>query len=32
MRMMVVTMMVTAIGVRRNHRPSENDDCNGSKK
>jgi hypothetical protein len=33
MRMMVVmTTMVTAIRVRRNHRTSENDDCNGSKK
>jgi hypothetical protein len=33
MRMMVVmTTMVTAIGIRRNHRTSENDNCNGSKK
>ena len=29
---MVMTMMATAIRVRRNHRTSENDDCNGSKK
>jgi hypothetical protein len=33
MRMMVVmTTMVAAIRVRRNHRTSENNDCNGSKK
>jgi hypothetical protein len=30
--MAVMTTMVTAICVRRNHRTSENDDCNGSKK
>jgi hypothetical protein len=33
MRMMVVmTTMMTAIGVHRNHSTSENDDCNGSNK
>jgi hypothetical protein len=30
--MVVMTMMATAIRVRRNHRTSENDDCDGSKK
>jgi hypothetical protein len=30
--MVVVTAMVTAIRVRRNHGTSENGDCNGSKK
>jgi hypothetical protein len=33
MRMMVVvTTMMTAIGVRRNDSTSENDECNGSNK
>jgi hypothetical protein len=30
--MVVMTTMMTAIRIRRNHRTSENNDCNGSKK
>jgi hypothetical protein len=28
---MMMTMMMAALGVRRNHRASQNDECNGSK-